>query len=102
MAGPIVGALAGNELRCFHVEIDYAGQTTYLEQYTTPDPPDMDLVGCTWLPHVDGSYRVLEIATDRDAAQVVEQVQVGDHLLRVDQQDIRTACFMEISAHNKF
>lgn len=88
MAGPIVGALAGNVLRCFRVEIDYAGQTTYLEQYATPDPHDMDMFGLTLLPQGDGSYRVLEIAMGGDVAQVVEQMQVGDLLLRVDQQEI--------------
>lgn len=88
MAGPIVGALGGNILRCFRVEIDYAGQTTYLEQYATPTPHDMDLVGLTLLPQIDGSYRVLEIATGGNAPQISEQIQAGDILLHVNQQEI--------------
>lgn len=88
MVGPIVGALGGNLLRCFRVEIDYAGQTTYLEQYTTPAAHDMDLVGLTLLPKMDGSYRVLEIATGGNAPEVGEQIQAGDILLHVDQQEM--------------
>ncbi|GHO51292.1 aspartyl protease family protein [Ktedonospora formicarum] len=88
MTSPIVGALGGNVLRCFRVEIDYAGQTTYLEQYATPTAHDMDLIGLTLLPQRDGSYRVLEVATGGNAQEVSEQIQVGDILLYVDQQEI--------------
>ena len=88
MAGPIIGALGGNVLKCFRVEIDYAAQTTYLTQAATPDIHDMDLVGLALLPQLDGSYRVLEVATSGNASQVAEQVQAGDLLLRVNQQEI--------------
>lgn len=88
MAGPIVGALGGNVLRCFRVEIDYAGQTTYLEQYAAPVAHDMDMVGLTLLPQSDGSYRVLEIAADGNTPQDYEHIQAGDILLHVDRQEI--------------
>jgi hypothetical protein len=88
MAGPIVGALGGNVLRCFRVEIDYAGQTTYLEQHAPPTTHDMDLVGLTLLPQIDGSYRVLEVAAGGNAPQDYVQIQAGDILLHVNQQEI--------------
>lgn len=88
MTGPIIGALAGNVLKCFRVEIDYANQTTYLQQYVTPDTHDMDLVGLTLEAQIDGSYVVQGISTDVHDTREATRVQIGDKLLKVDGQNI--------------
>ena len=88
MTGPIIGALGGNLLKRFRIEIDYANQTTYLEQYDAPEAHDMDVIGLTLEPQMNGSYLVRGIATGGTAPQVAKHIQVGDKLLRVDDQEI--------------
>jgi hypothetical protein len=47
MSGPVVGALAGNFLRQFRVEIDYKGGMVYFERTGAAETTDMDTVGVT-------------------------------------------------------
>ncbi|MDP9122763.1 MAG: hypothetical protein M3O15_15565, partial [Acidobacteriota bacterium] len=86
MTAPIAGSLAGNALRAFRVEIDYAQGAVYL----TKAPPaadteghDLDLVGLTLTPQADGG-RVVAAVSAQNAPEVVKGVQVGDKLLRID------------------
>jgi hypothetical protein len=80
---PVVGALAGNVLKLFRVEIDYTSGITYFEQHAQPDQRDMDLVGLTLYPQRDGTYSIVAVS-DRNDPHVLQSVQVGDILLQVD------------------
>ncbi len=80
---PVVGALAGNVLKLFRIEIDYASGITYFEQHAQPDQHDMDLVGLTLCPQRDGTYSIVAVS-DRNDPHVLQSVRVGDILLQVD------------------
>jgi hypothetical protein len=82
MIGPVIGALAGNALKHFRVEIDYANQTTYFERLTDPDPTEMDLVGIILDSHADGRFTITGTASSCGYPEGA--VQPGDHLLAVD------------------
>jgi hypothetical protein len=81
--GPIVGALAGNVLKHFRLELDYAGGAAYLEQLTEPDAHDLDLVGLTLCPAPDGAY-VITAVSDQYDRLIQQAVLPGDRLLQVD------------------
>lgn len=83
MAAPVVGAIAGNLLRAFRVQIDYAHGVTYLEQNGKLDPDDLNVVGLIIQPKVDGSYLVAGVAK-KDGKEVIDGVASGDKLLQVD------------------
>lgn len=83
MTGPIVGALAGNILRCFRVEIDYPNGTTYLKQTSQPNPSDLDAVGIVFRAATDGNYYVAGI-TPKDDECLQRSVHVGDRIVQVD------------------
>jgi len=89
-AQPVDGFLGPNAFMGFRVEIDYADSTVYFEEGPTPPPPDMDLVGLTLRPEVDGGYTVLGVA-ELDGAPGVPGVERGDRLIRVDGLDTQGA-----------
>jgi hypothetical protein len=83
MTDGIVGAVAGNVLRTFRVEIDYANGVTYLEQATQPDANDLDSIGIIFQAKTDGSYYIAGLA--RKNSEVVAQGSTaGDRILQVD------------------
>ncbi|GCE23906.1 aspartyl protease family protein [Dictyobacter kobayashii] len=83
LAAPIVGGLAGNVLKQFRIEIDYAHAMSYWEWCDESYPYDMDLVGLTLSLNADSTYRVAAIS-DCNYACVRQSVCVGDRLLQVD------------------
>jgi predicted aspartyl protease len=83
MTAPIFGALAGNVLRAFRVEIDYAHGTTYLEASGTVEPDDLDSPGIVFETSPDGAYRVAGI-TQRAGSAIVSGVHPGDRIISVD------------------
>lgn len=86
-ARPVVGFLGPNAFNALRVEIDYVNSVIYLERGDGYNPYDMDLVGLTLRPEADGCYSVIGVAT-KDGTPVVEGVEPGDILLRVD--DLKT------------
>ncbi|GHO85344.1 aspartyl protease family protein [Dictyobacter formicarum] len=83
MTAPIVGALAGNVLRQFRIEIDYVHAMSYWEWNDDAYPYDMDMVGLTLALNADSSYYVAAIS-DCNYACVRQSVRVGDRLLQVN------------------
>lgn len=83
MTAPIVGALAGNVLRDFRVEIDYKSGFTYLERATFNTDADLVSVGLV-LESSAGRNLVVSGISSAATSDVKEQVHVGDKLLSVD------------------
>jgi C-terminal processing protease CtpA/Prc len=95
MVAPILGALAGNVLRQFRVEIDYAVGVVYFERAEDAEPHDLDMVGLIFASTAHNSLVVSGISSEAD--QVVRnQVKVGDRLLRVDGVAVSSFSLMQI------
>ncbi len=88
LTGPAIGALGGNVLKHFRVEIDFEAGTTYLEQHTQTDQHDMDMVGLVLSPHADGTYRITAVA-DRNDSEVLQSIKPNDRLLQIDRQEVQ-------------
>ena len=83
MTGPIVGALGGNVLRHFRVQIDYPSGITYLKQVSQPNPSGLDSLGIVFRAAADGSYFVAGVAPKDDEC-LQRSVRVGDLIVEVD------------------
>lgn len=83
MTAPIVGAIAGNVLSAFRVQIDYARGATYLEQTGQLDATDLDTVPMIIAPNEDGTYVISGVA-QQGGNPLMENVQAGDKLLKID------------------
>jgi hypothetical protein len=80
--GPIFGALGGNVLHNFRVEIDYPNGATYLEQKASDSDSDMNSVGLVL--DVDAAGRLKVISTSSTAAKVTKaNIRPGDQILRI-------------------
>jgi hypothetical protein len=79
---PTIGLIGGNALRQYVVGIDYAHSTVYLQRISAA-APDMDVVGLTLHPEVDGRFTILGVV-DIDGKPAVPGVKAGDVLLGVD------------------
>jgi PDZ domain/Aspartyl protease len=95
MVAPIIGALGGNVLRQFRVEIDYAAGVTYFERAGRDDPADMELVGLTLSVAPDQSVRVTAVSSAADAV-AREQIKPGDRLRSVDGISVSGLSLMQI------
>ena len=95
MVAPVVGALGGNVLRQFRVEIDYAAGVTYLERSGNADPYDLDLVGLTFAHTPDNSLIVEAVSPGADPA-LQDQVKPGDRLRSVDGTPVVSFSLMQI------
>ena len=62
MTSPIVGAIGGNVLKQFRIEIDYANGAVYLQKPGASDPNDTDLVGLTLQTNVSGVVTVAGVS----------------------------------------
>jgi C-terminal processing protease CtpA/Prc len=90
MAAPILGAIGGNLLSAFRIEIDYANDATYLEKKATPNPNDLDMIGITLHPQADGSYVVVGVSQQYNK-EILEALHSGDKLIKVDKFDVKGA-----------
>jgi Aspartyl protease len=86
MTQPIIGAIGGNLLRAFRIEIDYANNATYFERTGSPDT-DLVMIGLTVQPLEDGSYTVSGVVRQNGKA-LVDGVLAGDKLIKIDQLDV--------------
>jgi len=89
MAKPIIGALGGNVLRAFRIEIDYANNATYFEKSGSLDT-DLVTSGLTLVAREDGSYTVSGVAKQNDRP-LIEGVLPGDKLIKIDKLDVAGA-----------
>jgi hypothetical protein len=85
-AGPVAGFIGANVLKGFRIEIDYPRQVTYWESGSPLDPHDLDIVGLTVRPEMNGGFTVAGVAT-KGGQPTVEGVAPGDRLIRVDTLD---------------
>jgi len=86
MTQPIIGAIGGNVLRAFRIEIDYANNATYFERTGSPDT-DLVMIGLTVQPWADGSYTVSGVVRQNGEA-LVDGALAGDKLIKIDQLDV--------------
>ncbi len=77
------GLLGGEALRNCRVGIDYAHQTVYIDVVSHNAAPDMDVVGLTLRPTVDGHFTVSAVLSI-DGKTTVPDVKSGDVLVGVD------------------
>jgi PDZ domain len=87
MTAPIIGALAGNVLREFRIEIDYPAGMAYLSKEWTGNSHDLDCVGLILQMESSGAVLVSGVAT-RNGRPEVNGVRAGDTLLRVDSHNV--------------
>lgn len=95
MTAPIVGALGGNVLRQFRVEIDYAAGVTYFERNGKDDPEDLNLVGLTLAEAPNHSVMVTAVSAATDKT-VREQIRPGDLLRSVDGTSVAGLSLLQI------
>jgi hypothetical protein len=95
MTAPIAGAIGGNVLRNYRVQIDYAENATYLEKSTSPNVGDLDVVGLILHPEADGSFVVVGVA-QKDGKPVLDGIEKKDRLMKVDGADMNGKSFPEV------
>ncbi|PYT06554.1 MAG: hypothetical protein DMF60_09110 [Acidobacteria bacterium] len=94
MTGPIIGAIGGNVLKAFRVEIDYANGVTYLEKRGEPDNA-LDLVGLTLRSQRDGTYVVSGVSKE-NSTEVIQSIKAEDKLIRVDKLEVLGAPLADV------
>lgn len=94
MTGPIIGAIGGNVLKSFRVEIDYANGVTYLEKRADPDNA-LDIVGLTLRAQRDGTYLISGVSKE-NTAEVIQAIKEGDKLIRVDKLEVLGAPLADV------
>ena len=78
----IMGALGGNVLRAFRVEMDYPEGKTYLEKVNEPDPDDMNSAGLVLDVNAKDQLVVVAVSSTA-AAETQRNVQAGDIILEI-------------------
>ena len=79
---PIIGALGGNVLMAFRVEIDYPDGKTYLEEAHEPAPDDMNSVGLVLDVNAKDQLVVVAVSSTA-AAETQRNVLAGDIILGI-------------------
>jgi len=88
MPAPIVGSIAGNVLRDYRVQIDYAGTTVYLTRAGHSVDADQVTVGLVLRARLSGEFEVSSVSSGADPAVAKDihtrdiLVSVGDHELK--------------------
>jgi len=82
MSAPIIGALAGNILRDFRVEIDYPHDATYLERNQESTDTDLISVGLV-LSIAENGDPIVTGVSSRAAETVKNRVHTNDRLIDV-------------------
>ncbi len=94
-AGPVDGFLGANVLQGFRLEVDFPNRMTYWEAGAAVAPGDLDIVGLTLRPEADGGLSIAGVVHVA-GAPVVDSVEPGDRLLRVDELEVASATMGEI------
>jgi hypothetical protein len=82
-AGDVAGAVGGNVLKSFRIDIDYANGVAYFDKSTGTDADQLDMVGLVVRPESDGSYSV-EKEIDLTEYATKSSIAVNDHLIAID------------------
>jgi hypothetical protein len=83
MTAPIVGSIAGNVLRDFRLEIDYANGFTYWQRFGTALDADLSTVGLVLTALPDKGLEVAGVSSSA-ADDVKRGIRPGDILVSVD------------------
>jgi predicted aspartyl protease len=83
VAAPVIGALSGNVLRHFRLDLDYPNGLAYLSSGPAENLPDLDVVGVIVQVLPEGKVEVSGVA-QRDGHPEVEGIESGDVLLAID------------------
>ena len=94
MTKPIIGALGGNVLRAFRIEIDYGNNASYFEKTGSLDT-ELVLTGLTLFPKEDGSFTIAG-ASKQNGKVLVEGILPGDKLIRIDKLNVSGATFAAV------
>ena len=86
MTSPVVGAIGGNILKQFRVEIDYANGVVYLQKSGATEAHDTDTVGLTLQATADGVVTIAAVSSAA-APGVIEALRAGDRLRQIDGRD---------------
>ena len=89
-ARPVNGILGPNVFKSCRVEIDYPGSAVYFKKGPESDFHDMDMVGLTLRPEIDGNYTIIGLA-EKDEIPAVEGIESGDILVKVDDLTVKNA-----------
>ena len=90
MAAPIVGALSGNVLRQFRLDLDYPDGVAYLLFEDTDNSFDLDCAGLIMQVNASGKVVVSGVA-QHDGHREIEGLESGDILLKVDNRAVTGA-----------
>ncbi len=83
----VSGLLSSEALMNYRIGLDYAHSIVYFDIGRTVKFPDFDVVGLILRPEGDTGFTIVGIA-DFDGSPSVPDVQVGDHLVAVDDAPI--------------
>jgi hypothetical protein len=89
-ARPVDGILGPNVFKSCRVEIDYPGSAVYFNKGPESDFHDMDMVGLTLRPEMDGNYSIIGVA-EKDGIPAVEGIESGDILVKVDDLTVKNS-----------
>jgi hypothetical protein len=79
----IVGALGGNVLKNFRIEIDYPNGITYLEQKVSDSGDDMNSVGLVLDVEAKNNLVVLAVSSSATALTIMN-IHPGDQIIEID------------------
>lgn len=82
-AGDVIGALGGNVLKNFRIDIDYADGIAYFDKTTANDTDQLSMVGLILRPEADGGYSVQK-DLDLDGNTSTPSAATDDRLVAVD------------------
>jgi hypothetical protein len=86
MTKPIIGALGGNVLKAFRIEIDYANNASYFEKAGSLDTSFV-MSGLTLIAEEGGTYRVTTVVK-QNGKPLIEGVLPGDKVIKIDKLDV--------------
>lgn len=95
IGSPVVGAIAGNVLRHFRVEVDYAAGIAYFEFHGSDDATDLNCLGLVVQIKQNNTVLVSGVAK-RAGKPEVPDVRPGDILLQVDDHKLTGASLAEV------
>jgi len=94
-AAPVAGFIGANVLSRCRLEVDWPNRMTWWELGPDPGQRDLDIVGLTLRPALEGSYTVAGVVT-RDEVPAVGGVEAGDLLVRVGELETAGATMGEV------
>lgn len=96
-AAAVSGFIGANVLSRCRLEVDWPNRMTWWELGPDPAQRDLDIIGLTLRPGLEGSFTVAGVVA-RDGAPAVDGVEAGDLLVRVGELETTGATMGEVVA----